>query len=184
MAENAQIKICPLCAETIKSAAKICPYCQSRQSRFTVLKGELAGAFVVILLIGGLIIVGSRVFPDESDSTSGRDFLGHRNDLLVVRTALESTEKRGEFLLSGFVTNQSVRPWRVLGLEARFLDAQGNMVEVQHREFDKMSAFVVQPSTEHAFQIKLYNVPNSVTGVVQIIRVESAIDGRKNYDPD
>ena len=184
MAENEQTKVCPLCAETIKVAAKICPFCRSRQSRFTVLKGELAGAFFVIVVLGGLIALGSLLPSDESDSTPSNDFIRHRDELAVVRTTLETIEMPEQFWLSGFVTNKGVRPWRVLGLEARFLDAQGNMLEVQHREFDKINAFVVQPNTEHGFRIRLYKIPNSATGVVQSIRVESAMDGRKNYDPD
>jgi RNA polymerase subunit RPABC4/transcription elongation factor Spt4 len=184
MAENDQTKVCPLCAETIKAAAKVCPFCQSRQGRFTVLKGELAGAFVVIVLLGGLIALGSWLFPDESDSTSKSNFIRHRDELPAVRTTLETAEMREQFWLSGFVTNKDGHPWRILGLEVRFLDAQSNLLEVQHREFDKINAFVVQPNSEHAFRIRLYNVPSSVTGVVQNVRVEFATDGRKYYNPD
>jgi RNA polymerase subunit RPABC4/transcription elongation factor Spt4 len=184
MAENEQTKICPLCAETIKAAAKVCPFCQSRQSRFTVIKGELTGVFIVIVLLGGLIAMGSWLFPDESDSASGRDFVRHRGELPVVRTTLETAEMGEQFWLSGFVTNKGDHPWRVLGLEVRFVNAQGKLLEVQHREFDKINAFAVQPNSEHAFRIRLYNVPSSVTGVVQSVRVESATDGRKYYDPN
>jgi hypothetical protein len=183
MAESEQTKVCPFCAETIKAAAKVCPHCQSRQSRFAVLKGGLAGACFAIALLGGLIALGSWLLPDKSDSTSGGDFIRHRNELPVVRTTLETAKMREQFWLSGFVTNKSDHPWRVLGLEVRFVDAHGNLLEVQHREFDKNNAFVVQPNSEHAFQIRLYNIPSSVTGVVQSVRVESATDGRKYYDP-
>jgi hypothetical protein len=184
MAESEQTKVCPLCAETIKVAAKVCPFCQSRQSRFTVIKGALAGAFFVIALLVGLIVAGSWLFPDDSDSTSAGDFIRHRNELPVVRTTLETAEKQERFWLSGFVTNKGDRPWRVNGLEVRFLNAQGGLIEVQHRVFDKNNVFVVQPNSEHAFRIILYSIPSSVTGVVQNIRVESATDGRKYYNPD
>ena len=184
MAENEQTKVCPLCAETIKVAAKICPFCRSRQSRFTVIKGELAGAFMVIVLLGLLIAANSLLFPDDSDLASERDFVRHRNELRVVRTTLEVVGKQMQFWLSGFVTNNGDRPWRVHELEVQFLDSQGNLLDVQHRTFNQMNAFVVQPNSEHAFRIDLYNVSSSVTGVVQKVRVESATDGRKNYDPD
>jgi hypothetical protein len=184
MAENEQTKVCPLCAETIKVAAKVCPFCRTRQSRFTVIKGELAGAFFVIALLGGLIVAGSWLFPDDSDSTSAGDFVRHRDELPVVRTVLEGAEEHQRFWLSGYVTNKGGRPWRIHKLEVRFLDARGNLLEVQHRPFTKDNAFVVQPNSEHAFRIELYGVPNSVTGVVQKVLVESATDGRKNYDPN
>jgi hypothetical protein len=184
MAENEPTKVCPLCAETIKAAAKVCPFCRSRQGCFTVLKGELAGAIVTITLFAVLIWMSSWLFPDDSDSTSSGDFIRHRDELPVVRTTLETAEKQERFWLSGFVTNKGDRPWRVNGLEVRFLDAQGSLLEVQHRVFDKINSFVVQPNSEHAFRIKLYSVPSSVTGTVQNIRVESATDGRKYYDPN
>jgi len=184
MAENEPTKVCPLCAETIKAAAKVCPFCRSRQSRFTVLKGELGGAIITITLFAVLIWMSSWLFPDDSDSTSAGDFVRHRSELPVVRTVLEGAEQQQQFRLSGFVTNKGDRPWRVTGLEVRFLNAQGSLLEVQHRVFDKNNAFVVQPNNEHAFQIKLYGVPNSVTGAVRNVLVESATDGRKNYDPN
>jgi hypothetical protein len=184
MAENEPTKVCPLCAETIKAAAKVCPFCRSRQGRFTVFKGELAGAIVTITLIAVLIWMSSWLFPDDSDSTSAGDFVRHRDELPVVRTVLECAEEHQRFWMSGYVTNKGDRPWRVTGLEVRFLNVQGSLLEVQHRVFDKNNAFVVQPNNEHAFRIKLYSIPNSVTGVVQKVLVESATDGRKNYDPN
>ena len=182
MAENEQTKVCPLCAETIKAAAKVCQFCRTRQGRFTVLKGELGGAIVTITLLAVLIWMSSSLFPDDSDSTSAADFIRHRDELPVVRTVLEGAEEHQRFWLSGYVTNKGDRPWRVHKLEVRLLDAGGNLLEVQHRPF-RDNAFVVQPNSEHAFRIELYGVPNSVTGVVQKVLVESATDGRKNYDP-
>ena len=173
-------KVCPLCAETIKASAKVCPFCRSRQGRFTILKGELASAFTVIALLGVLAAMGLWMFPEPSDPESDPYFVRHRDELPVVRTTLESTKKVGHFWLSGFVTNRGHRPWRVHGLEVRFLDAQGGLLEAQH---EKAEAFVVQPGTEHAFRIELYNVLPSVTGAVQLVRVESASDGQQ-YDPD
>ena len=184
MAENEPTKVCPLCAETIKAAAKVCPFCRSRQGRFTVLKGELGSAIVTIALLAVPIWMSSSLFPDDSDSTSAVDFVRHRGELPVVRTVLEGAEGRQRFWLSGYVTNKGDRPWRVHKLEVRLLDARGNLLEVQHRPFAKNNAFVVQPNSEHAFRIELYGVPNSLTGVVQKVLVESATDGHKNYDPN
>ncbi len=184
MAENEQAKVCPLCAETIKVAAKVCPFCRSRQGRFTVLKGELTGAIVTITLFVVLLWMRSLLFPDDSDSTSAVDFIRHRDELPVVRTVLERAEGHQQFWLSGFVTNKGDRPWRVHELEVRLLDAQSNLLDVQHRPFTKDNAFVIQPNSEHAFRIELYGVPNSAKGAGQNVRVESATDGRKNYDPN
>jgi len=138
----------------------------------------------VIVLLGGLIFVASRVFPNDSDATAGSDVIGHRDELPVVRTALEPTDMSEQFWLSGFITNRSSRPWRILSLEVRFLDPHHQLLDVRHAGFSKGDAFVVQPNSEHAFRIKLYGVSSSVTGSVRNVQVESAADGRKCYNPN
>lgn len=177
-------KVCPLCAETIKAAAKLCPYCRSRQSRFAVLKGELTGALPALVLLIALLLLSQWPFPDETDESSGRGFARHRSELIIVRTTLELIGAKRDYWLTGYVTNKGTRPWRLHELEARFVDAQGSMVDVQHPEFKKSEAFVVQPGREHAFRIQLDSRGHTNTGGLHVVRVQIATDGRKPYDPD
>jgi hypothetical protein len=44
MGESIHTKVCPACAETIKAAARKCPFCQSNQSLWGNWRGELAAA--------------------------------------------------------------------------------------------------------------------------------------------
>lgn len=181
MAENDQTKVCPLCAETIKVAAKLCPFCQSRQSRFTLLEGEIVGAVVGLILLVALTVLGSRLFPDEPPDS---DFARHRAELPVGRTIVESVGMKPRFWLTGYVTNTGNRPWRVHEMEVRFLDSQGNLLDVQHPDFNKTQAFVVQPNQEHAFRIQLDSLIPTNSRAVHIVRVQTATDGRRSYDPN
>jgi hypothetical protein len=180
MAETEHTKICPLCAETIKAAAKLCPNCRTRQSRFGLWQAEILAGLVWMVWIGVALAVCALMFPGESGFGS-RTFARHRSDLLIVRTSLERVERVGsrpDFILTGYVTNQGKFPWRVQNLEARFLDAAGNMLDVQHTDISGPT-FVVQPKQEHAFRASLGRVAFTNDAVVQSVRVHRATDG--NY---
>jgi hypothetical protein len=178
-----ETKVCPLCAETIKAAAKLCPHCRTRQNRFARLTGEIVGALVVMALLVALVSFLDLSSSDDNESNLYRGFAAHRDDLQVVRTTLEAGPRQSEFWLTGYVTNKGERPWRVHELEVRFLDARGNMVDVQHPWFGKYDAFVAQPAQEHAFRIALGKVAQTNAVNTCRVRVQSASDGRQHYDP-
>jgi hypothetical protein len=181
---TSETKVCPHCAETIKAAAKICPYCQSRQGRFVTLTHKLSAALVGLTLLAALGFLSIWSFSDNADETRDSGFARYRDKLPVVRTVLEPVGKKPEFWLTGYVANKNGRPWRVHKLEVRFLDQHGNLVDVQHPEFNKYEAFVVQPNQEHAFRIKLDKQSHTSTGIVHSVRVQTATDGREHYDPE
>ncbi len=176
-------KVCPLCAETIKAAAKVCPHCQSRQGRFAILKGEIAGTLVLLALLAIVAFLLDRIFSDESDWNLYTGFALHRQDLQVVRTALGPGPRQSEYWLMGYVTNRGERPWRVHELEVRLQDPQGHLVDVRHPELGKEEAFVVQPGQEHAFRVTLDTLTRTNALNVSNVRVQIASDGRQRYDP-
>jgi hypothetical protein len=176
-----QTKTCPLCAETIKAAAKVCPFCQAHQSRFGLWRDQLVQLGFVLVMMAILGLVSYWVFPEDAPS-GGRNFARHREDLSVLRSSLERNRKKPEFWLTGYVTNRGDYPWRVRELELRLLDARGNLLDVRHP--DVSEAFVVLPRGEAAFRVRLGELVFTNSDVVQQVRVQTATDGNLPIKPD
>lgn len=174
-------KVCPMCAETIKAAAKKCPFCQTRLGRWVRWHPDLLPSLTAwcVMVMAGVFVVW--VFPEEA-TPEGRSFAGHRSELGIRRAALERDKTRPEFWISGSVTNQGSYPWRVCELEVRLSDAQGNLRDVLHPKVN--DRFVVEPRHEHAFRVELGTLAwTNFAGVPQV-RVQTATDGHRSPDPD
>lgn len=174
MNENAETKICPFCAETIKAAAKKCPHCNSRLVRYAIFRQEFALAICCLVSVGMLILICAWVLPD--DSGSQYHFESHRRDLeakgVMVNLRLEGTNKY-YYDVSGLITNRGNYSWRVEHLELTVTNTQG-VADVVHTYVQH--PFVVQPQSEHAF---VFHEPTSLTNevVAAHARVENASDG-------
>jgi hypothetical protein len=174
MTEGSQTKVCPLCAETIKVVAKICPFCQTRQGRWVLLAQELFILAYAFVAMGFLIALGFWAFP-EDERLEGRRFSSHRSELTVVRVALDRGKKRPQFWLSGFVTNTGTYPWRVHQMEVRFVDEQGRLFDVYHPTIE--APFVVEPGREHSFRAALGSITWTNAVALPQVRVQFASDG-------
>ena len=136
------VKVCPLCAESIKAAAKVCPFCRAPQTRLAHC-GPYLGVSVSALVM--LAVVGLAclwLFPDAFRS-EGRSFAPYRAQLVVAQTLLERDHRKPEFWLSGYITNIGNYPWRVLELDVRLMEGDGKLVDVYHPVISEK--FVVQP---------------------------------------
>jgi hypothetical protein len=180
MGDMSEIRTCPLCAETIKAAAKVCPFCRAHQSRFVLWREQLQGSVLALVVVAVLGSVCYWVFPDDVPS-GGRDFAHHREDLRVLRTSLERAKRNPESWLSGYVTNSGSHPWRVRELEVRLLDAQGNLLDVRHPNVS--DPFVVMPGAEGAFRVGLGEIVFTNRSVVHQVRVQAASDGNLPAKP-
>src|SRR5450432_2523888 len=83
MTETEQTKVCPLCAETIKAAAKVCPRCRHWQKKWSLANpyvGISLYSIVCFVALGGLIaFIGKICGPKE-------DFATYRNEISVVNS--------------------------------------------------------------------------------------------------
>lgn len=181
MNESAETKTCPLCAENIKQAAKACPFCRSKQGRYVLWRQELP-IVVFGLVLAALAIVPIVLFAPEDEGVGGRSFAGHRSDLAVAETSLARAGARGDFYLTGVVTNRGEHPWRVHELEVRFLDSQGKLLDVCHRSVKE--PFVVLPRHEHGFRERIGELAFTNSNVRQQVRVQAATDGDRPLKPD
>jgi hypothetical protein len=181
MADGEQIKTCPLCAETIKAAAKVCPFCRSPQSRSALRWQEFAILLAPLFLIGTVAVFFAWLFPEEARS-EGRSFARHRAELGVVRVGLDRAKVRPEFWISGFVTNTGTHPWRVHELEVRFIDGQSNLFDVRHASVS--GPFIVEPGKEHAFRVGLGTLGWTNPAAFPRVRVQAATDGHLPPKPD
>lgn len=178
MAGPAETKICPLCAETIKAAAKKCPFCNSALPSSGFRRQEIVTGISYLILIGGFIFAVAVLAPKDS-MEDGRDFARHRQELEVVKLNVDLVNSGTTALsynASGFVTNKGDHPWRVREFELTV----SNIVGVADIRNDRLSEpFVVQPHAEHAFAFRCNTiVTNQIVGAR--VRVAAAQDGRKS----
>jgi hypothetical protein len=172
--QDQSVKVCPLCAESIKAAAKVCPYCRSSQTRLGHWGPYLLLACSVAMMLIFVGLVSSRFFPDAF-RPDGRSFAPYRAQLLVTRTSLERDAKKPEFWLSGYITNTGNHPWRLQELEARFMEGENKLVDVRHVRVPEK--FMMQPHQEQSFRVGLGRLVFTNSSIVARVRVQMATEG-------
>lgn len=175
---NVDSRVCPFCAETIKAAATICPFCQSRFSMFA--RWGVGGLHAVIGLLFVLMFVWVEWYfgPDEPTATDRR-FARDRDRLHIVRTVWEreGSSGRPEFWLTGYVTNAAPRSWRIHELEVRLLGSRNEIIDV--RQASVKPPFVVHPGHEHAFRARFGEIIETNRLAEYRVRVQLASDGNR-----
>jgi hypothetical protein len=171
-----ETKVCPRCAETIKAAAKVCPFCQSHQSRWGLWKQELAmlACLLVLYLVSVLFFFA---FLPDNDAFDNSTHPSTSNSLVTGQIAMERDDPLSRFWISGIVTNVGSHPWRVHGIEVRLLDSQGGLRDAIHPEIEE--PFVVNPGQEHAFRVELGELIWSNTTLIPQVRVDIVSDGKR-----
>lgn len=149
MAETEQTKICPLCAETIKEAAKICPHCRKSQRRWLYCSENDLLAIATILIFIGAVILTFKVFTGSRNFSSSRDKIEVLNSQLAVDVSSESTN----VVVSGILTNRSDYAWQMIEFEVRYLNDSGKLVDVDSGS----EGFTVLPHSDHSFHLTLYS---------------------------
>jgi len=181
MTDGDTTKVCPLCAETIKAKARVCPYCRAPQSRYALwLQNTFVFVPVIAVVIVAVFILSK--FAPVPDDFEGLGFKVHRNDLAVSGTHMVSEGASPNLWMTGVVTNRGSHSWRVQELEVRFLDGQGKLLDVSHPQ--AKDSFVVGAGQDTAFRIRLYRPAFTNDSVVRQVRVQLATDGDRPPKPN
>jgi len=153
MVENEQIKICPLCAEPIKAMAKICPHCRSVQKKWSLQNPQVTAALFAtiygLFFIGLFAFVGRAFWPKE-------DFAEYRNEISVANSQFSQRMAGSNLMVTvvGTLTNHSAISWKDVGVESRFFDKTGRLIDVIKVNADNYNGVVVLPHGEAAFKIE------------------------------
>lgn len=156
MTDTEQTKVCPLCAETIKAAAKVCPHCRHWQTRpilgnIQVLQsivGAILGVCVILAIFGLGIFLNHLVGPKRS-------FAPYQQRVKVVSSEISFQISNSNRMVSvvGVITNQTEFAWKNIGLEAQMFNQAGQLIDVIQVGDPSYSGVVVMPHAEAAFKI-------------------------------
>ena len=181
MSVSSDTKVCPLCAEIIKTTAKVCPFCRSKQGRCALWRQELPVAVTGLALLSMAVVMIAWLTPEE-EGVGGRSFAGNRNELVVLNTTLDPLKAKPAFWLTGVITNRGQHPWRVHELEVRFVDHRGNLLDARHPVVKEL--FVVLPRQEQGFRVELGELVFTNKNVTHQVRVQVATDGDRPSKPN
>ena len=157
MAETEQTKVCPLCAETIKAAAKVCPHCHFWQKKWSLQNPRtmqsVSAVFMAVLIFGGMAGLGcffEYLFGPK------REFAQYQSQISVTDSATSFHIANSNLMVSvvGVITNQSDFAWKQVGVEAQFFDGNSNLIDVIEAKGEYFSDLAILPHSEASFKIE------------------------------
>jgi len=153
MVEAEPTKVCPLCAEMIKSAAKVCPHCRHWQKRWSTRNPEVSVALSMVMMFGvlaGFSIFFERIFGPK------QDFGPYRDKVSVVSSQFNHRTNNNVLFntVVGTITNRTEVAWKDVGVEAQFFDKAGKQIDAITVNTSDYLSVVVLPHGEAAFKIE------------------------------
>jgi RNA polymerase subunit RPABC4/transcription elongation factor Spt4 len=174
MNDNVETKACGLCAEPIRVAAKICPYCRSMQPRWKRQKQfeqwiSLGAAF--LMMIGLICSFAWLLSP-------GRDFALFQSQFTVVNPEMSfNVTTKGNYISTiGQVRNGSPYAWKDVYVEVQYFSKEGKMIDTC--TWEDYSEIILAGATQ-AFKVRgLADKPASQYSTQKVF-IRSAKDARK-----
>jgi hypothetical protein len=152
MTDGDNIKACPMCAETIKAAAKVCPHCRYWQKKWS-LQNPQVGVTLWILVCSGLL--ACVVFFFEKILGPKEQFTTYRHEIAVLDSQFSSRISGSNLLVTvlGTLTNRSRIGWKNVGVEAQFFDKSGRLIDAITADADYRGVTIL-PHGDAAFKIE------------------------------
>jgi hypothetical protein len=153
MMERASTKVCPLCAETIRSAAKVCPHCRHWQTKWSFQNPQVGVTIGVVLFSTAMICMGLFM---EKLLGRGTPFADHRNELSIVSSEVSHRVAGSNVWVTvvGTLTNRSGIAWKDIGVEAQFLDKAGMLFDAITVNANDYRGVAVLPHGSVAFKVE------------------------------
>jgi hypothetical protein len=153
MAENEPTKVCPSCAETIKLAAIVCPHCRSVQKKWSFQNPQVMITLCMVLCC--LAFFGFAAVIDKAFGPK-TEFADYRNEIGIVDSQFSQRMAGSNLMVTvvGTLTNNSCIGWKDVGVEARFFDRAGKLIDVIKVNADNYTGVTILPHGEAAFKIE------------------------------
>ncbi len=129
MTDPESTRVCPLCAETIRAAAKVCPHCRNWQRKWSLQNPQVGGA---IMMLAGLAMLISVLVFIEDHFTSGRSYAEYQDQISIRESHVSHRMGSSNLLVTvvGIVTNRSEFGWKELTFEVQMFDELGTLIDV------------------------------------------------------
>ena len=176
MPDNEQTKVCPLCAETIKAAAKVCPHCRKSQRRWVFLTRYDFGAFLATLLFLAACYFFFTIFYQGRDFALDKDKI-HITDFHFV---IDKSRDRTNVVVLGTLTNESEHSWNIDDFQVRYLNSTGKVFDID--DCSSYGEVRVMPHSDHSFQLTLYQRESVPQYSDCDVRAVSASDPRAQWN--
>ena len=152
MTDPESTKVCPLCAETIKPAAKVCPHCRHWQRKWSLQNPQI-GAMIYLAVVS-IAFVGAGIFVEQLFSP-GRNFAEYQDQIAVRESRLSHRMGSSNLLVTvvGVVTNRSEFGWKEVTLEAQMFDDRGALIDVIAHS-SGYAGVTISPHGEAAFKME------------------------------
>ena len=124
---QAETKVCKMCAETIKAAAVVCPHCRRVQTTWKITSPNLT-AMATLITMGVYLIAG---FLLINKIVGQRNFEPYKNQITILEsTVSQRVTSNGVFVvITGILTNGCDYSWKRVSIEGQLFGVDGRLID-------------------------------------------------------